>query len=428
LRRVLSLFLLALAVALVPSCSSYSSPPPGTTHRGLVLVSQDVNALNLFAGLIIIDSLTDVRPVIAPISAGATPGQMVVTPNRTLTLAFSSFENQLSIISNLAQANAAHVTLPGGTESIVAAPDNQTAYAAVPTAPVLGQSPGAVEVISLNAAAISDQAEVPGVRYIALSNGGNRILAFSDNSDSVTVITPSNIGTGVDPVTVPGFNRPVGAYFSSDDNTAYVLNCGPECVGGTQASVQLLDLTRNPPLPGQVIPLPAATVFTVVGTTMYVAGTPYTNGANPQASQPCTGQTTAATTCGVLSIIDLTSLTVTNPSPIVITDGFHNRLSMASNGQLFIGARKCTEIIPPIPTPPGAEIRGCLSIYNSQTGAVVIPSNSGDATGFQPIATRTVVYVIQGGELTIYDTTTDKPQSTQIDLSGEAIDVKSIDF
>jgi hypothetical protein len=393
-----------------------------------VFVSQDVNALNLFAGLIIIDSLTDVRALIAPINAGATPGQMVVTPNRTLTMAFSSFENQISIISNFAQANAAHVTLPGGTESIVAAPDNQTAYAAVPTAPLLGQSPGAVEVISLNAAAISGQEEVPGVRYIALSNGGNRILAFSDNSDSITVITPSNIGTGVGPVTVPGFNRPVGAYFSSDDNTAYVLNCGPECVGGTQASVQLLDLTKNPPLPGQVIPLPAATVFTVVGTTMYVAGTPYTAGPNPQASQPCTGQTTAATTCGVLSIIDLTSLTVSNPSPIVITDGFHNRMSMASNGQLFIGARKCTEIIPPIPTPPGAEIRGCLSIYNSQTGAVVIPSSNGDATGFQPIATRTVVYVIQGGELTIYDTTTDKPQSTQIDISGEAIDVKSIDF
>ena len=41
-----------------------------------------------------------------------------------------------------------------------------------------------------------------------------------------------------------GFDRPVQAFFSSDDNTAYVVNCGAEC-GGTQASVQKLDLTIN---------------------------------------------------------------------------------------------------------------------------------------------------------------------------------------
>jgi hypothetical protein len=390
-----------------------------------VLISQDVNAANLFAGVIIIDSKTDVRGLATPISAGATPGIMVVTPNRNETLVFSPFENSLSIILNKSETNAAHVTLPGHTESIVAAPDNATAYAAVPTAPGLGQLPGAVEVINLNSASIVSQVNVPDVHYISLSNSGNRLLAFSDNSDTVAVITPSNIGNGIATVPVAGFDRPVAAYFASDDNTAYVLNCGPEC-GGTQASVQLLDLTTN--TPGQVIPVPAATVFTVVGTTMYVAGTPFTPGPNPQPTQACTGQTTAATTCGLLSIVDLTSLSVTNTAPIIITDGYHNRMSMGPNGQLFIGARNCTEIIPPIPNPPGSEIRGCLSIYNSQTGAVVIPAANGDATGFQPIATRTVMYVIQGGELTIYDTTTDKPQSTQIDITGQAIDVKAIDF
>ena len=135
-------------------------------------------------------------------------------------------------------------------------------------------------------------------------------------------------------------------------------------------------------------------------------------------------------------------MTVTNTSPIVITDGYHNRIAMAANGQLFIGARNCTEIIPQDPPPVGAEVRGCLSIYNSLTTAwagipsagVVIPPVNGDATGLQPIATRDVVYVIQGqgvqgGTLYIYSTETDALQSVQItNLIGGFIDVKTVDF
>jgi hypothetical protein len=49
-------------------------------------------------------------------------------------------------------------------------------------------------------------------------------------------------------------------------------------------------------------------------------------------------------------------------------------------------------------------------------------------TGIEPIPTRHVVYLAQGGELQIYDTTTDKLQATQLDISGEVIDVKTVDF
>ena len=112
-------------------------------------------------------------------------------------------------------------------------------------------------------------------------------------------------------------------------------------------------------------------------------------------------------------------------SRIVITDGFHNRMALASNGQLFVGANTCTEIVPVV---DGDEVRGCLSIYDTQTGNVVIPPDNGDVTGIQPIAGRHVVYLAQGGELRIYDTTTDKVQKTQIDISGDVIDVKTVDF
>jgi hypothetical protein len=39
-----------------------------------------------------------------------------------------------------------------------------------------------------------------------------------------------------------------------------------------------------------------------------------------------------------------------------------------------------------------------------------------------------VVYVTEGGELRIYDTTTDALQATQINIIGQAIDVKLVDF
>jgi hypothetical protein len=157
---------------------------------------------------------------------------------------------------------------------------------------------------------------------------------------------------------------------------------------------------------------------------MYLAGTPVP-------ASPCTGQKTQAQSCGLLTILDLTTMTVSNSNPIV-TDGYHDHIAMGANGQLFVGAHDCTEILP---SGGNNETRGCLAIYNTQTGAVVIPSNSGDVTGLQPIANRTVVYVVQKnissgnpvGELEIFDTTTDKLQNKQIDISGDAVDVVAVD-
>ena len=108
-------------------------------------------------------------------------------------------------------------------------------------------------------------------------------------------------------------------------------------------------------------------------------------------------------------------MTVTN-SGIIITDGYHNRIALGPNGQLFIGARTCTEIVPPIPPPAGAEVRGCLSIYNTlpattvgsnQPGGVVIPPENGDVTGIQPIATRRWCMWSRADRLYIYDASTD---------------------
>jgi hypothetical protein len=455
LKKVLILLLSLLPASLILlSCGGYSSPSSGggSGIKYRAFITNNVSAGTGLAGVYIVDAANDVRGGISPISAGNTPGMMVLTPNRTQTLVFSPGvnplfpENQFTIISNASEAAAGHVTLPGLTESFVVSPDSSAVYVAVPTAPVIGQSPGIVEGISLGSGTATGQVDVPSAHYLSIDNSGNRILAFSDNSDKVAVITPSNIGIGNAVTSVGGFDRPVAAFFSSDDTTAYVVNCGAEC-GGTTASVQQLNLTNNTLGSYVAACTPGTTqcagsVALVNGSTMYLAGTPYSGGVP---SQACTGQTTAAATCGLLTIVDLSSMTVINTAQIIITDGYHNRIALGANGQLFIGARTCTEIVPPVPPPPGAEMRGCLSIYNTQSvpvgsiqpGAVTIPPTTGDVTGIQPVATRDVVYVVQGqnvqgGTLYVYDTKTDAVDAVEeqklSNLIGVFVDVKTIDF
>jgi hypothetical protein len=104
-------------------------------------------------------------------------------------------------------------------------------------------------------------------------------------------------------------------------------------------------------------------------------------------------------------------MTITNITQI--TDGYHNHIEMASNGQLFVGARNCTA--------------ACLSIFNTGSKSVVLGTDTGDVTGVQPIKDRSVVYVCENGVLRIYDTTSDNPQAKQVRILGQAIDVKEVD-
>ena len=472
------------------SCGSPSSN--GTRTSGIpyrAFVSNSVTG-STGTGLFIVNAETDQRPFnTGAISAGNTPGMMVVTPNRAQTLVVTSASNcsptqpsppcQFSIVNNAGEANAANLILPGFSESVVVSPDSATAYVAIPHAAVVNADPGAIKLYGLpgqSPGVPEGEVDIPSVEYLAINNGGDRLLAFTPVLASLSapcdptpsylfVVTPSEVN--VDPcktvIPIPGFDHPVQAFFSSDDETAYVINCGPECEGN-QASIQTLDMTQSPPVAGPPPPLmpcpsgtrclgtvnlPAGTVGLLNATTLYVAGTP--------SSQSCTGQTTAATTCGLLSIVDLSTLTIVG-TPAVITDGYHNRIALGPNNQLFIGARTCTEIIPPTPPPTGAEVRGCLSIYNAlpaavgtvPSGGVVIPPANGDVTGLAPIANRDVVYVVQGyptpgGSLFIYCTLVDPnincptadalqiaPYPTQPTYAplmvGSFYDVKTVDF
>jgi hypothetical protein len=129
--------------------------------------------------------------------------------------------------------------------------------------------------------------------------------------------------------------------------------------------------------------------------------------------------------------VDIGSMTVTGSA--VITDGYHDRIDMGLNGQLFIGSHTCTNI--GNVNNVAGEVRGCLSIYNTLNGSVLIPADNGDVTGLQSFSTRYVEYVAQGGHLRVYDTLTDTllensdfiPTGTIV-ITGVITDVKAIDF
>jgi hypothetical protein len=433
------LFLLITAsVALVSCGSNYSSTgiAPNQANPATIKVHVFIsnplfpNGTSTAAVLNVVDGQTDLLSpsVISVGSASPSPGLMVLFPNKRFTLIYSSSNNSVSLLNNASQklsqdaaGSTATIILPGFSESVVVAPDNVTGFAAVPTAtatPATGAPPGMVEVLDLKNNLITAGVPVPGAHYLAQSHNGNQILVLGSRTDTITAISPGNVGTSTDPRTdiqSPLFDHPVWAVFSEDDSTAYILNCGPEC-GGTTASITVLDVNSN--LVGPTIPVDAATFGLLSGNTLYVAGTK--PGANT-----CSGSTTLAASCGEVSVIDVPSMTVS--ATATISDGYHNRMELASNNQLFIGARTCTNINAASSGSTPGEVRGCLSIFDTRKSAAVVPPHIGDVTGIQPIDRRNVVYVVQNSNLSIYDTTTDKLQATQVDIVGQAVDVKQID-
>jgi hypothetical protein len=431
------LLLVAASVVLVSCNSNYNTlNTPGlpaqanpTAIRVHVFVSNPLFS-NGVSSVPVLNVVDGQRDLISPnvVSVGATspqPGLMVLYPNKRFTLVFSASNNSATVVDNSTQGvaqktgNNETFAVPGFTESIVVTQDNGTALAAVPTAPVAGQSPGVVNVVDLSTDTTSATIPIPGARYLVQSHNGNRVLVLGSTPDTVTVLTPSSVGTSTDPrldIQSPLFDHPVWGVFSNDDSTAYILNCGPQC-GGATASITFLDMNSN--VPGPTIPVDAATIGLLSGNTLYVAGT------KPGFTCAASTAATLATSCGEVSTVDLAAQTVT--ATATITDGYHYKMEMGANNQLFIGARTCTNVnLPANGNSPG-EVRGCLSILNISKSSVVVPPLVGDVTGIEPINRRNVVYVVQNGELGIYDTTTDKLQSTQVNIVGQAIDVLEVD-
>ena len=372
---------------LLSGCSGGSSPASqsvsGIRPRAFVSNSE--------AGIVqIINAATNVLDIANSINVGTEPGLMALAPSRNLTLVFNNVGNSVSVVNNTTESQTTTISLPSWTESMVISPDSTLGYVALPAATVLGQPAGVVDVLDLVNNRVKFTLNLPQAHWLVLNHSGNRLLVFSDNSNSVTVINPNQIGKGSYSTTVSGFDRPVWAAFSNDDSTAYIVSCGSEC-GGTNAGVTVLNMNSN--TVGATVGLSGATMAILAAGNLYVAGSGHG--------------------VGTLQVVNTVSLAAA--PPINISNGYHQLMALGANNKLFIGSRGCTS-------------GGCLSIVDIRSNKAVIDTPNGNVTGIAPIADSSDVYVVEGGELRIFDTTTSAPSTTHfIDIVGQAIDVVEVD-
>lgn len=397
------------------SSSSSSSQNQVTGLKKRVLIS------NVQAGTVtIIDAQKDVRAKALGVAA---PTKMLTAGGITAVL--NSGSNQIEFINNTTELVTTPGSLLGVPTDIAISPEGKSGYAAVRTA-------GSVESFVTASGNFVQNMPVPSASRLVEGPGGHKQLVFADDPQSLgapltnaffVIDTATNTALPVTDPTATFLDQPYTAVFDptdGNDTTAFILNCGKEC-GGAAASVVKVNFS-NPAAPvfSGVAPISVAgaTVGLLSGSTLFVAGTPAVSPAGCTLSR-----------CGSLQAINTGTLTAGAPVPI--TDGLHGKMVLTSNNHLYIGAKGCT------PGPVVAnQVRGCLSIFN--TGSGVSSSNPQfpvessfrinlDVTGLQPISGRTVIYVVQGGELDIFDFTVDALTGTQIDIVGNAIDVVQID-
>lgn len=397
--------LLALALAGCGSSTSSNQPKPTGLKKRVLLSNQASSTINL------LDAQKD---TFTTKNIAATSPTKLVTAGG-ITAAMDSAGSVVTIIDNATEAVTFAAPIGDQPFDIAIEPDGKKVWAAM-------RDFGFVQAVDTGSGVAFQVLRIANARRLVMSPKGTKMLVFPDPQ---SVVSPNTHTFFVVDTTTGSFqtitdavhlDQPFTAVFGSSDTQAFVLNCGAEC-GGTAASVVSVDFTAAPVFAAP-IPVAGATVGLMNGTNLYVAGTSPT--------LPV-GLTCPISACGELTVINTGSLTAGNP--VAITDGIHENMAFA-NSRVYVGSRGCT-------VQPGSAantVRGCLSIFNTGSSAVTFPQESSfrqnfDVTGFQPISGRSIIYVIQGGEIDFFDTTTDAVATgiTPLDAVGKAFDAVLID-
>lgn len=409
----LSRFWVVVLALVVAGCggssSTPSTPPPTGLKKRVLLANQSTNTVNL------LDAQKD---TFTTKTFAVTAGTKLLTASGT-TIALDSSTSDITIIDNATEVVTFAAPIGDLPFDIALSPDGKTAWAAQ-------RNFGFVQSVDTTTGVAHAVIRIGNARRLAMSPNGTKLLVFVDPQTQV----PPNTSTFfvVDTATnavqtvnnAAHLDQPFTAVFGTSDTQAFILNCGGEC-GGTASSVVSVDFSTSPATfaSAPILVPGGATVGLLNGTNLYVAGT----------ASPATGPGPACplSRCGALTIINTSALTAGTAVPI--TDGDHEKMAFANN-RLYVGANGCT-------VDPGTAantVRGCLSIFNTATPGTKFPQESSfrqnfDVTGLQPITGRSVIYVIQGGELDIFDTNTDALATgiTQLDVVGKAMDVVLID-
>ena len=423
MKRAVLLLVCSAALLVIASCGSSGSSVTGPNGNATVnKPSQLTNRAfitNQYSGNIqVVDSQNDTTSYYTATNnntgnstVGGSPASAVsiivggsltwalLSPDDSQTLVYNPTAKSVTFILNSTEVQNGSATLADWSDMAVFSPDSATVYVPVPNANTGNARPGGVQVIAITntttSAAITGTLPIPGARYVSISPDGKTLLVFASNSDSMYMVS---IASGSFTTTaIPGFAGPVNAFFSSDSTTAYVLNCGPEC-GSTAGPPSVMRFSVASQTVTATVPVGGASVGLLKGTTLYVAGYP--------------GGST-----GTFDVVDVSAMTRVTPNPVVIGDGTHTTMALSNNNKIYIGANTCanTSI-------------GCLSIVDlGKTAADPPTAPLGAVTGMQSIPNRNTMYVVEGGVLYIYDTTTGQLQSTQIAFVGALNGVVQVD-
>lgn len=442
-----------------PTYTFANRPVPPSKLDSRVMVGLTVNGSQ--GALQILDGKRDIRGSI--FNANTTfsisgysapyPSAIFNFPEQISGYVYSKTDGSLNIINYGSESvKGSAGTLPANADSISVPEGFAHVYAA-------SSSNGVLIVIDVTTGK-NYYLNLPNVYRVAANKGDTTVLAMVRNSNSVYRLVHLNTNQAPvpgaidcqpqtlpvycvvpvpDSTTTPSFDRPVGAYFSLDGSTAYVLNCGVEC-GGNKSSITLMQtgqllMTTYPtstsytsPVTGSIDIPGGVTTALSDGATLYLAG---------QQLQP-DGLFT-----GFLTTIDEASKTVTGKYPI--SDGNHSKLLFADDNTLWIGSQGCA-------TGERAKLNqnyNCLSRFDrsAKTAAVlpaVDPSNSntsvpypnanenkyyyGDLTGECWVQNQHKVYTAYGGQIHAFNTADGSEiNNSLITVQGTALDVAYLD-
>ncbi len=397
MKKAVILNAIIFACLMLSACGGSSPRAEQPAEISVSKIAKRVLLLNQFAGKIqIIDAATDTPSAFfIPDSLSVFSRGEFLLRAGTKTLLLDSGPNVLYVIDSAIEGISSSFPLDGPAESVAVTGDGNTAYIAIP-------SLGRIQIADLAGNKfLSPINGVPGVRRLVVTKNGAKLLAFANDVNTMVVINIAD-KTGAN-APIGGFDRPYTAVISSDDSKAFILSCGGEC-GGAAAKVTVLDLSNN--AIGSSVFVGGATVGLLEGTNLYVAGSPATS-----------TSTTNGGTFNIVSVSNAAALTAS--ANIAISDGLHHTIVPVSSSKLYIGATRCTIVN------SGGVSKGCLSIVSGTSA--VIGAARGEVTSIAAIKNRTVAYVTQGGDLDIYDTTSDALQTKQIDITGRVVDAKEID-
>ncbi len=445
-----------------PEYTFAGRPIPPSQLANRVMVSVTVNGSS--GNLQILDALRDIRnnvqDTIRQFSisgyASGLPTLILNFPEQVRGYVYSDSDGSLTVVNYSTEASSGPAgTLPARSSSIAVPTSFNAVYSAEETA---GQM-----VVLDNTTSRAYALNLPNVYRVAVNQGNSVVLAMVRNSDALYRLVKLNSNQASPPgavdcqpydvpvycvVPVPGtYSRPIGAYFSLDGATAYVLNCGQECGGATSGVTLVQQAPLNVNLVPTSLPYPSPQVATVPvpggatisvsdGSTLYLAG---------QQLQP------DGLFAGFLSTFSLATNTVTGQYPI--SDGNHTRLLFADDNTLWVGSQYCAtgeraKRFAAGDTTQAANFN-CLTRFdlgakttqivptvNQGSSAVNVPYPNengnlfyyGDLTGLCWVQNLHKVYTAYGGQVHAFNTADGSEiNNYNITVQGTALDVAYMD-